>query len=484
MKRFGTIAVIAALLLATALFYRFRDQGEAQDTEPDAVATAAIPTPVAPSTPTMHATQNGVLTLSADSSHGYTLSGNAQEVYAAVDITAQKIDTGERPPLNIALVIDRSGSMRGDKMHHAKAAADALIDKLNAQDRLSLVTYATDIDVAVSSAMATQSNRTRMKRAVESMRAAGGTNIAGGYTHGVDQVKRYMRDETINRVILVSDGEATVGNTSPRVFRQMAQTYLSQGVSLTTIGVGLDYNEDVMAGMADEGAGNYYFIDAPASAVKMFETEMDSLARTVAKNTAILLSFGEGVTLQDVYGFSHRQVGDKVAISLAEFRSGENKNILVKLRVDPGSDGLFSLMNATLSYKDVQQNQLQTHRVNLDSVRTDDTELAKSKINVEVVGRVQQIEVAESLQDAMSAYEEGNDEEARSVLRRSQRSVKAAHDKYKFKSEAVGRAGSELDDALDAVNKPAPSREARKRTVKRKKSKSRKMKKSGVIDLW
>ncbi|AWV89698.1 vWA domain-containing protein [Bradymonas sediminis] len=482
MKRFGTVAVIAALLLATALFYRFRGEEATPDTRTPTPPVTERPT--APPTPTMHATKAGVLTLSADSSHGYMLSDSAQEVYAAIDIAAQQIDGGERPPLNISLVIDRSGSMRGSKMENAKSAAIALIDKLRPQDRISIVSYATDVEVTMPSTMARGTDIGAMQRQIRDMRAAGGTNIAGGYTYGVEEVKKFMRDDTINRVILVSDGEATIGNTNPDVFRKMAQTYRAQGVSLSTIGVGLDYNEDLMAGMADEGAGNYYFVDAPSSAVAIFERELDSLAKTVAKNTAVLLSFGDGVILEDVYGFAHQNVGSKVAISLAEFQSGENKNILLKLRVDPSKGGVFPLMNATLSYKDMQQSDLNTQIVALESVRTEDVELAKSKVNVEVIGRVQQIEVAESLKDAMTAYEAGRDEEAKEVLRKSQRRVQAASDKYQFKSEAVGRAGGELKDALDAVNKPAATFEERERTVKYKKSKSRNMKRSDSIDLW
>jgi len=485
MKRFGTIAVIAALLLASALFYRFRDDASAQPAEPaEVAATATTAAAASPAGPTMHASHEGVLTLSADSSHGYMLSNQAQEVYAAIDINAQKSAGGERPPLNISLVIDRSGSMRGDKMTYAKQASSALIDQLRPQDRLSIISYGTDVTLALPSTLAGGSALSRMRAVVQNMQAAGGTNISGGYARGVEEVVKFMRDETINRVILVSDGEATVGNTSPHVFRQMARNYRSQGVSLSTIGVGLDYNEDVMASMADEGAGNYYFVDTPASAVAIFEAEMEQLAATVAKNTAVLLSFGEGVTMENIYGFSHQKVGDKVAVSLAEFRSGDNKNILLKLRVDPSKGGLFSLLEATLSYKDVQRDALQTQLVALESVRTEDMALANSQVNVEVIGRVQQIEVAASLKDAMVAYEEGRDEEAKGVLRRSQRKVSEARDKYKFKSAAIGRAGAELEATLDAVNRPAVSMDERKRMVKQKKSVSRNIQKSDVVDLW
>lgn len=485
MKRFGTTAVIAALLLASALFYRFRDDTPAKRADPAApAATATAASAPSPPSPTMHAAHEGVLTLRADSSHGYMLSGQPQEVYAAIDINAQEGVGGERPPLNISLVIDRSGSMRGDKMTSARQASKALIDQLRPQDRLSIISYGTDVTLALPSTLATGAARSRMRAVVEKMRAAGGTNISGGYARGVDEVVKFMRDDTINRVILVSDGEATVGNTSAHVFRQMARDYRSQGVSLSTIGVGLDYNEDVMASMADEGAGNYYFVDTPASAVAIFEAEMEQLAATVAKNTALLIAFGEGVTLQNIYGFSHHKVGDKVAVSLAEFRDGDNKNILLKLRVDPARDGLFSLLEATLSYEDVQRDVLQTQRVALESVRTEDVALAKSRLNVEVIGRVQQIEVATSLEEAMVAFAEGRDEDARGVLRRSQRKVSAARDKYKFKSAAIGRAGAELEATLDAVSEPAVSTDERKRVVKRQKSVSRRIQKSDVVDLW
>lgn len=474
MKRLGTIAVIAGLLLATALFYRLRPEETPADTT-DVVTT----TPVTPEAvdegpqPNTHASSTGTLTLDAGSSHAYLASGNTQDIYAAIDISAKHIEGGTRPPLNLAVVIDRSGSMRGEKIAHAKRAAIELVGELQAHDRLAIISYASEVSVDISSIKATQSAKARMRAAIDQIYSGGGTNISEGYRRGFEEVQQWKNKESVNRVVLLSDGQATVGETRSHVLEGMARSNLQHGVSLTTLGVGLDYNEDLMAAMADQGAGNYYFIDKADTVVSILKSEFDGLAETVAKNTALVISLAEGVELENLFGFSHERTNRQIMVSLAEFQSGENKNILLKLKAHAGATGPRPLIDVDLSYKDVTDDRPKNQRVELASVTTDDIEKTKTEVNVDVISRVQQVEVAESLKDAMAAYEKGEKKQAQQVLRRRQRSVRQARKKYNIKGQAYDKAEAELSQTANHVEQHDSSSSSGKRMIKSKKARGR-----------
>jgi Ca-activated chloride channel family protein len=475
MKRLGTIAVIAGLLLATALFYRLRP--EEVPTDPPDVATATpTPTPEPVKTdpePTTHASSAGTLTLEAGTSHGYLASGSAEDIYAAIDISGKHVEGGTRPPLNLAVVIDRSGSMRGEKIAHAKRAATQLVDELQPSDRLSIISYASDVSVDISSVEASQAAKARMRAAIRQIYSGGGTNISGGYTRGFQEVRKWKGEDTVNRVVLLSDGQATVGVTHRGTLENMARTNLQQGVSLTTMGVGLDYNEDLMAGMADQGSGNYYFIDAPDSVVSIFKSEFDGLAKTIAKNTSLVISLAEGVELEKLFGFSHERSNKQVMVSLAEFQSGESKNILLKLKARAGATGPSPIMDVDLSYQDVTDDAPKNQRVELASVATDDIEKTKSEVNVDVISRVQQVEVAESLNDAMAAYKRGEKEQAQEGLRRQQRSLRKARKKYNIQGDSFDKAEAELTQTAEQVNRHESSSSSGRRMIKSKKARGR-----------
>ncbi len=477
MKRLGTIAVIAGLLLATALFYRLRP--EHKDDTPDQVAEVQpTPKPVpvehakAP-TPTTHASAAGVLKLDAGISHGYLASGSQQDVYAAIDISAKKIEGATRPPLNLAVVIDRSGSMRGTKLDYAKRAAMRLVDKLTPDDRLAVVSYATGVSINMTSRKATGAAKASMRAAIQAIEAGGGTNIYDGYARGVQQVRRFKTDETINRVVLLSDGKATVGDTNPYDLQNMARRYLRQGVSLTTMGMGLDYNEDLLSAMADQGSGNYYFIDKPTSVVSIFQSEFQGLAATVARNTSLVISLADGVEIEELYGFSHDSTNNQVLVSLAEFQSGENKNILLKLRANAGAAGKRPIMKVDLSYQDVASDSAKNEHVRLASVSTNDIQKTTTEVNVDVISRVQQVEVAQSLKDAMAAYEKGDAQQAQQVLRRRRRVLHHARAKYHINEPNFAAAEDELDKTANQLGSVPSGSSSGKRMIKTKKARGR-----------
>lgn len=397
MKKFASIAAVVGLLLATAIYYS--NAKKAKDVTPTPTNTTVVThlKTLVKGTPQTKAISKGTLTLKSAVSHGYLAKGNNNDVYSTIDISATKYTGSERPSLNIALVIDRSGSMAGAKIEHAKNAARRLVNILNPNDRLAIVSYGSDVTIDFASRLVSVDSRSQMLRAIDGISVSGGTNLSGGYERGLSQVIRWKNGRSVNRVILMSDGNANIGTTHIPDLERLARNGLKGGVSMTSVGVGLDYNEDLMTRMSNQGAGNYYFIDNYKTIASVFERELKGLKSTVARNTSVVLTLAPGVKLQNLYGFPYRQNGQQVMLSLAEFYSEQSKNILMKLNVPGDMDAKRPILGARLVYDDVILKKPGMQENNLHAIVTANATQIEKSVDAAVISRVQQVEVATSM---------------------------------------------------------------------------------------
>lgn len=473
MKQLATIGTVVALLLMAALFY-----GK-QDTSTPPVIKNATTTPVVDvvETPTSGipittAALDGTLSLKAGLSNSYLLHGQNNELYASFDTRAIKHEGSARPPINIALVIDRSGSMSGEKFENVKSAARRLATLVDSRDRIALVSYGSDVSVDFPSSMMTEENRARLLSAINRLVEGGGTNISGGFQAGYSEVSRWKNTDSVDRVILMSDGHANVGMTSERELTNLTATSLAAGVSVTSIGVGLDYNEDLMKSMGNAGAGNYYFIDSAPSIVSIFEQEMKGLMSTVARNAVLVIKLAPGVEVAGVYGLTHRQEQNQIFVSMSEFRSEETKSLLMKLNVSGLKEkGNAPILNVSLSYEDTIHSKPVSGQLQLASVLTEDTLLLTQGVDVEVISRVQQVEVAKTLEEAMDLYSKGQAQEATKRIETTQRNMRVMRSTYKPKGGAsYDRVERELDSVIEGIQSAAPSSESGRTMIKSQKA--------------
>ncbi len=473
MKQLATIGVVVVLLIGAALYYSSLQN---RTTDPTPTSPIATPTPTPPKdgTPLTTAESTGTLTLRAAISNGYLLANNSREIFAAVDINAMEYKGSKRPALNVAVVLDRSGSMSGAKIENAKLAARRLVNVLEDGDRIAIVSYGSDVSLDFRSEPINSNSRMRLLRAINAIEIGGGTNLSGGFQMGFNEVNRHKTDETVNRVILMSDGHANVGITDERSLVGLSKNSLQSKISVTTLGVGLDYNEDLMTQMADQGAGNYYFVDQPSTTVSIFEKELKGLATTVARNSVAVIKLKPGVVVDRVFGFPFKQSGNQVWITLSEFHSSQSKNILMKLRAHPTATGDLPIMDVDLSYDDLVNSKPGHQTVALKSVVTNDAAKADTGVDVAVISRVQQVEVAETMKDAMKMYEEGKAEEAQRRITRTQNTMRERQTKYKLKgAKRFEAADKELDQLKYDVGSAAPASAEGKRMRKQKKARSR-----------
>ena len=207
----------------------------------------------------------------------------------------------ERKPLNLVVVIDTSGSMSvDDRIGFAREGLHALIDELREGDRLALVTYSDSVTVRAT--LAEPADKATLHAIADELVAAGGTNLHDGLETGFQLGLESYDVERQNRILLVSDGLANVGISDDASIQAMADSFLSDGIGLTTVGVGLDFNVALMRGLAERGAGNFYFLEDAAAIAEVFREELDYFVTPLALDVQLEVAAETSWELGEVVG--------------------------------------------------------------------------------------------------------------------------------------------------------------------------------------
>ena len=234
-----------------------------------------------------------------------------------------------RPDLNLSLVLDRSGSMEGQKMIRAREAAMFCVDQMLPSDRLSVVTFDDRIEVLFPSEPVT--NKQAMKDLISRVTARGSTALHEAWVRGGLTVSERMLDQGINRVVLITDGLANVGITSTDEIVTQAMGLFQRGVSTSTIGIGADFNEDLLMPMAQAGGGNAWHVVEPDDMQHIFQIELEGLIAQFAHTVSLSLIPADGVRVVDVLNdFELTETG---RYRLPNLQSGSPLDIVVQLRV-------------------------------------------------------------------------------------------------------------------------------------------------------
>lgn len=297
---------------------------------------------------------SNILAFQSQTENQYYLSSpNNHKVYLYLQVKGKQHEAAQkRLPLNLSLVIDKSGSMKGDKLENVKKAMEFVIQQLLPEDRLSLVAY--DAEVSLLSASSLLRDKTRLLKIVRNLQSGSTTNLSGGMLEGFAQVAAADQSGTVNRVLLLSDGLANRGVTDPTKLQHMAQNkFRIEGAALSTFGVGADYNEDLMTNLAEYGGGNYYFIESADKIPEMFATELQGLLTVIAQRAQIALRFpAEHLSLSRVLGYPHRLDGNEVVIDFNDIFSGEEKAVVLEFELKGAPQKPLSF-TGELRYEDV-----------------------------------------------------------------------------------------------------------------------------------
>jgi len=248
-----------------------------------------------------------------------------------------------RPELNLGIVLDRSGSMSGAKIQKAKEAACYCVDQLIPQDKISVTVFDNEINVIITSTH--PEDRQGIKRVIGRVSSGGTTALHPAWVTGGRQVAEFMNQSGLNRVILITDGLANVGETDPEKIISQAKELFKRGISTTTIGVGNDFNEDLLVPMAINSGGNSWFVEGPQDFRRIFETEMEELLREVCLNVSLDINPADGIHLLDVLNDFERTKNG--AFKLPTLLAGQPLNIVIRVGLPggvPGSAHCFELI--------------------------------------------------------------------------------------------------------------------------------------------
>ena len=258
------------------------------------------------------------------------IEGAKQNVDVLIRITPpEPLAESKRPKLNLGIALDRSGSMDGSKMREARDAAKFCVDNLLSTDKFSAVIFDDRIDVLFTNQAVT--DREMLHRGIDRIKARGSTALHEGWVQAGIQVSEDHDAAAINRVLLITDGQANVGETNVDRIVSHARELADKGISTTTIGIGSDFNEDLLLPMAEAGGGNGWHVREPADMVGIFETELQGLSRQFAHAVRLRINTAEGVRVTDLLNdFEQTENGEYI---LPNLLSGSPLEIVVRIEV-------------------------------------------------------------------------------------------------------------------------------------------------------
>ncbi|HSV75067.1 MAG TPA: VWA domain-containing protein [Chthonomonadales bacterium] len=287
---------------------------------------------------------------------------------------------GRRMPLNLCLVIDRSGSMEGEPLDYVKRACGYVVDLLEPTDVLSIVTFEEQVEVVMPARRVV--NRALIKEHVQRIQPGNTTNLYDGIAAGGAQILSAPMPGVLQRLLLLTDGEPTAGIKDFASIVQQVGDLRQRGISVTALGFGGEYNEELMAGIARRSGGNYYYIQQPSQIPEVFRREMETLMTTTARGVRVRLRTPSGVRARYVYGVASPQFGARsVEYALPDVERGGTIANLVELEFDRHVPGVYRVARADVAYDDIVTNRPEALTGDCLIEFTRDTDLVAGGVN-------------------------------------------------------------------------------------------------------
>ena len=338
-------------------------------------------------------------------------------VHALLRLEGEAPENRDRTPLNLSLVLDRSGSMMGDKLHAARKAAAMLARRLAPEDTVSVVAF--DDAVEVVAPPATGEAQERLPGLIESIETGGMTNLSGGWLRGRDLVADHRRDGGVNRVLLLTDGQANQGITDPKKLTGLCQQGTKKGVSTTTIGFGEGYDEDLLKAMADAGQGGTYYIEKVDQASGVFEEELEGLLSIAAQNVRVTVAPGADADFVKVlHEYPSHAQGAVLTLEVGDLYAREPRRILMQFLLPPEKAGAGAVADVALltvtAHVITEGGGVELHEITLPvTLSPEEGGKAEPEIRKEIL----LVEAARLRQEALQARERGDYVSASSSLR-------------------------------------------------------------------
>ncbi|WP_088347245.1 MULTISPECIES: VWA domain-containing protein [Rhodomicrobium] len=387
--------------------------------------------------------------LRADLGQSVLPEGQGGMVYLRVGLEGVAPETeGARIPANVLLVIDKSGSMKGDRIDQAKEAALMAVERLGSQDVLGVVTYSDNAYVLSPAAKLRDTGEIR--GAIRRLKADGRTALYAGVSQGIRELRPFIDAYKVNRVILLSDGMANVGPSTPGELEALGREAAEDGVSITTIGLGLGYNEDLMTRLALASDGNHAFVEKPGDLVTIFNEEFGDVLAAVGGDVEIIIDCPEGFEPVRVLGREAKVEGDKIRLKMNQIYGKQEKYVVVELKVDGArAKGAAEAARVEVNYTDLASKTRATAESRAALRFSPSASDAKASLNKDVMAAVTTQIATERNEKAVSLRDSGKTEEAKKMLRENAAYLKESADQLPAAAAAPLRDLSErnLQDA-------------------------------------
>jgi Ca-activated chloride channel family protein len=272
--------------------------------------------------------------------------GSDGRASVALTLTADEMVRPDRPPsqhADLVVVLDRSGSMSGRKIEDARRAVLDLIERMTEDDRLAVLAYSNGVSTVWPLTRMSHTHRSRAVAAVQQVSTGGGTNLGGGLSEGISTLVQNPAQERRRKLILISDGLANHGVTDPIALGRMAAGAAEHHFSVSTVGVGLDFNEIVMTTIADHGAGSYYFLEDPRTFARVFDKELQAARTVAASGLEIRIPQTDGVRLVNAGGYPIANQGNVAVVRPGDLLSGQQRTLYLTFQVPTDKERRFNI---------------------------------------------------------------------------------------------------------------------------------------------
>ncbi len=410
------------------------------------------------------------LTLEAAPGFSVLKAGDKQQAWIRVGLKGFHLKReGARAPINVAIVLDRSGSMQGDKIQQAREAAIGALDMLNANDIVSIIAYDSDVNVLVPATKLT--DKEQVANIIRAIQPGGNTALFGGVSKGAAEVRKFMDDKHVNRVILLSDGLANVGPSAPGELGDLGASMKKENISVSTLGLGLGYNEDLMVALAGKSGGNHQFIENTSELAGIFRREFDDVLSVVAQSVDVKIDIPEGIRPVRVLGNAADINGQSVITRLSQVYSDQQKHVVVEVEIPADlaqaavdSSGaeiakLSQLATVSVSYINMLSEAMETLTGEVTVSFSSSDETVKSSVNNAVMADVVALVASEQNKLATDLLDRGDLAGCRLSLEKNAAFLNLNADAYKCPTlkELADSNLDQLQRLQQADSKDAPA---------------------------
>ncbi len=291
------------------------------------------------------------------------ISTQTPEAVLQVGFTTHKNSSyTDETPLNICIVIDRSGSMAGDRIQHARQSAVTLVEKLRSQDKVSIVVFDSQIETLLENESAV--NKHKIKQVIQGIQERGSTDLNGGLIRGYEMVSKYYLENGNNKVLLLTDVLTNTGTVDVEEIVKNANNYSkNHQIGITLVAIGVQVNDGLARQITQSGKHSFHYVNDSEDIKKIFVDEVEAIFSTIAKEVQLTLEYDENLVLDELYGYAPAFKNNKMILKLNNMNAGLTQVVLAKFKAKKPTEA--GKVTATLTYYDVEKKKQTTEKQTL-----------------------------------------------------------------------------------------------------------------------